>query len=126
LKNSLQEELIRICEEKKRLQLQLEEANRSISKRELEINTLDKACKLSMNQNKTNNKFLGMAIIMKSLNSARANQHQIRNALRVWSNCSLFGKKMDETYHKVMIMNTRHVEARINAAYLLIGQFTKN
>lgn len=87
MKNSLQEELLRIFEEKKKLQLQLEDAHRSISKKEIEIVTLDKACKFSMNQNTTNNKFLGMAIIMKSLNSARVNQTQIRKAIKVWRNC---------------------------------------
>jgi len=87
MKNSLQEELLRICEEKKKLQLQLEDAHRTISKKEIEIVTLDKACKFSMNQNTTNNKFLGMAIIMKSLNSARVNQTQIRKAIKVWRNC---------------------------------------
>jgi len=46
--------------------------------------------------------------------------------MKIWHNCCLFSKKMDETYNKVMIMNTRHVEARINAAFMIIGQFTKH
>jgi len=61
-------------DERKKLQHQLEDTFRTMAKKDNELATLDRACKMSMNQNKANNKFLGIAIILKNVNSARCNQ----------------------------------------------------
>lgn len=117
---------MRLTTEKQKLNFKCEDIAKLLGKKDEEIKNLDKACRLSMNQTKANSKFLGASIIMKSLKVGHGSCNNIRNAIKYWHSQMCYQRKMDSVYHKIMKINTKHIQARISAAFLIINQFTKN
>lgn len=96
-KSNLQEEIMRLTDDKHRLNNKVAELQSILKTSDDEIKNLNNDCNISVQKNNANLKFLGMSIIVLNYKAQDRNCMLMRSSLQRWNKQAHYEKKLDIT-----------------------------